>query len=642
MYSAFFGLNIGQQGLYTARTGLNVTNHNISNIETEGYSRQYHVQRAIEPMRNGVRGMIGTGSEVVDIRRHRDAYLDNKYWGMAGGLGEYEVKTNLMDQLQVVLNEPSNNGLSNFYNDIFKSLETLSKNPNDKTSITSFVNNLNSFSKYINDMGSKLLDVQRDANYGVTNVVNDINHHAQQISLINHQISTIEVHGNTANDLRDERNRLIDSLSKIINVDAIKYNDQNGKEHFRVSIDGQLLVDDSAANYLETRPRKVSNNPEDNPDMLDIFWKSGNELYIDTDNLTGSLKGYIDIRDGNNNANFKGRVFSGEGTNILEVENMNRTDIKQKGELNINGKLIHYNSVDYDDVSGRMRFNVGFDSAMLGENAVLKDIHNKEFSGEILSANDTTITIRNIGDKTLTDGGTIMIDGNYYTYTSYSKSSTPPDHIITLNTTVPSSANGVRVRQGDTMEYKGVPHYIERMNEFVRTMAKTFNDINKQGRGGTGKPLFVYDGYAGAALDTERDYEKMDCHNIMINPEVINDISLVEHSKLASNPDSDNSLTLEFIAIRHDKNIFEKGEPENYIESLIGEVGIDAKDCDQVYKGQENLLHLVNNRRLSVSGVEINEEVMNLMKYQQAYSVAAKIVSTMDEIYDITINRMGM
>ncbi len=641
MYSAFFGLNIGQQGLYTARTGLNVTNHNISNIETEGYSRQYHVQRAMDPMNNGVRGMIGTGSEVIDVRRHRDAYLDDKYWSMAGGVGEYEVKTNLMDQLEVVLNEPSDNGLSNFYNDIFISLETLSKNPSDSTSITSFVNNLNSFSNYINDMGTKLLDVQRDANYGVTNVVNDINHHAQQIALINHQISTIEVHGNTANDLRDERSRLVDSLSKIINVDAVTYKDQNGKEHFRVSIDGQLLVDDSAVNYLETRPRKVSNNPEDNPDMLDIFWKNGKELYIDTDNLTGTLKGYIDIRDGNNNANFKGTVNASTTANTLVLENVSRTDIKQKGELNIGGKLMHYNSFTYDDATGRMSFDLGFDASVNGQTASCKDAFGRDFSGAVSFDSDSQIRIANPGDSTLDERGVIQIDGNYYTYTSYSKD--PVTHEITLNTAIPAGSVGARVRQGDTMEYKGVPHYIERMNEFIRTMAKTFNQINEKGRGGTGVPLFIYKGYtAGDPLSSDQDYEKMDCHNVIINPDVINDVSLVEHSELANNPDSDNSLTLEFMAIRHDKDIFEKGEPENYIESLIGEVGIDSKDCQQLHKGQENLLHLVNNRRLSVSGVEINEEVMNLMKYQQAYSVAAKIVSTMDEIYDITINRMGM
>ncbi len=640
MYSSFFGLNVGQQGLYSARTALNVTNHNIANIETKGYSRQYQVQRATEPMGGGTRGMIGTGSEIIDVKRHRDEYLDHKYWGMSGKLGEYEVKGGLMKQIETVLDEPSDNGFSKYYENVFKSLETLSKNPNDKTSKISFVDNIKSFSSYINDLGNRLLEVQKDANFGVLNIVNRINHDVKQISLINHQISTIELHGNSANDLRDERSRIVDELSKTVNVETVKYKDQNGKEHFRMSIDGQFLVEDTTVNYLETRPRKVINNPEDSPDMLDIFWKSGKELYVDNDNLTGELKGYIDIRDGNNEANFRGKVVSSTG-NTLVLTGLNRTDIKTKGELNIDGKIMLYRNATYDKNSGNMTFELGFDDNVDGQKVSVDDIYGDEFAGVVTKVSDSEIRITNLLNQRLEQRGTVRIGDTYYTYTSYEKNSTTNE--ITLKCEMPTGIDGKYVKQGDTIDYKGVPHYISKINKFVRTIAKTFNDINKQGRNGKGVNLFVYKGYDGMqTLDDDKSYENMNCHNFTINKEVLKNADLVEHTRDKNNPESDNELTLEYTKLRHDKSIFAVGEPENFWHSIIGEVGIDSKDCEQLHKGRENLIHLIDNRRMSVSGVEINEEVSNLMKYQQAYSMAAKIISTMDEIYDITINRMGM
>ncbi len=679
MYSSFFGLNVGQQGLFTARTALNVTNNNISNIDTEGYSRQYHVQKAMTPMHNGKRGMIGTGAEVTNVERYRDAYLDNKYWGMAKTEGQYKVKEELMAQLEIIMNEPTDAGLAKHYGNIFTALEDLHKNPNDNTSRTSLVKTLNSFAGYVNDLGNKVLDIQKDANFGINNVVNQINHHSKQIALVNQQISNVEVHGNSANSLRDERDRLIDSLSKLVNTKVVKYDDELGKEHFRVSINNQLLVQDNAANFLETRPRHFEDNPEDSFDMLDIYWKGGREFDTYSVNLDGELKGYLDIRDGNNDHNFRGKLAAGTAGTTVVVDgysdaNPLRTDLKNKGELTIGGKTIIYHNAKYNKTSGQTTFDIGFSWNELnadgspksmgveaGNIARMPDIHGEEFEGKVIGTPTAdSIQIENTGGQVLNESGEILIGGEYYSYTSISGNGTGT---ITLHASTPAVTG--EVEQGDGMDYKGIPHYINRLNEFVRTIAKTFNDLNMQGRGNQGEPIFVFTDYDennvnnrfvkrdastgkwetdanGKFIYSDEAYEKMTCHNFKINPAIIADNSKIEHTKDEKNLPSDNTLTLDFIKIRHDSTIFEKGEPENYIQALIGEAGIDSKTAKQLHAGQKNLLHLVNNRRVSVSGVEINEEVNNLMKYQQAYSLAAKIISVMDEVYDVTINRMGL
>ncbi len=680
MYSSFFGLNVGQQGLFTARTALNVTNNNIANIDTEGYSRQYHVQKAMIPMHNGKRGMIGTGSEVTDVRRHRDAYLDNKYWGMAKTEGQYKVKEELMAQLEIVMNEPTDAGLAKHYDNIFIALENLHKNPNDNTCRTSLVKTLNSFAGYVNDLGDKVLDIQKDANFGINNVVNKINHHSKQLSLINQQISNVEVHGNTANSLRDERDRLIDSLSKLVNTKVVQYKDELGKEHFRVTINNQLLVQDNAANFLETRPRHFEDNPEDSFDMLDIYWKGGREFDTYNVNLDGELKGYLDIRDGNNDHNFRGRIAAGTGGTTVVVEGFSdanplRADLRTKGELRVGGKTVIYHNARYDKASKKTTFDIGFrwkemdkdgnftieKGVKAGDKARMLDIHGEEFEGEVIATPTLpagSIQIKNTGFQRLSDAGEILIGGEYYTYTRLEGNGTGT---ITLHSETPATTG--QVEQGDSMDYKGIPHYMNRLNEFARTIAKTFNDLNMQGRGDKGEPIFVFTDYdekdannrfvernadgtwkkvGGKFAYEDRAYENMTCLNFKVNPAIIEDNTKIEHTKDVKNAPSDNTLTIEFIKIRHDNTIFEKGEPENYIQALIGEAGIDSKSAKQLHAGQKNLLHLVNNRRVSISGVEINEEVNNLMKYQQAYSLAAKIISVMDEVYDVTINRMGL
>lgn len=650
--SAFFGIGVGTQGLYTARTNLDITNHNIANAETEGYSRQYGVQSATRPLANGPNGMIGTGSEITDVNQYRDAYLDYKYWNMTNTMGEYEIKNEVLSQMELIFNEPSDTGYSTFFDNIFTNLHDLSIDPGDATVRSNYVASLDSFSSYMQDVGEQLTDLQKEVNFGLKTNVDQINFYAQQLATLNHQIGNLELTGESANDLRDERNRLIDDLSKIVNVDAVENTDVYGKKTMKVTINGQVLVQDSIANYLEVVPRDTKNNPEDYVDMYDIYWKSGKELYLDNDTISGELKGYIDLRDGNNGENFTGGITAGQGTTLLTVDSLSRTDIPDTGELNVDGTLMIYHGYTYvPEVAGPpvvaeyMVFDVGIPNTVDGGNATMDDVNGDVFNGTISWDSDSQIRLTNASNQDLPPAGKIELDGVVYTYTGYSKDAAAPNE-ITLTVAAPTTADGTETQIGDDMAFKGIPYYVGQLNEFVRTIAKEFNAINEQGDGGSAPTqLFTYEGYTGVpALDVNSDfsYEQMTIHNFIVNEAVIDDPNLVETSATANHGESANDLVLELIEKRHDSGMFDKGEPDNYMQSLIGELGIDAQQVISFKDGQESLLLMVENQRLSISGVDLNEETMNMLKYQQAYNVAAKIISIMDEIYDTTINRMGL
>jgi flagellar hook-associated protein 1 FlgK len=93
---------------------------------------------------------------------------------------------------------------------------------------------------------------------------------------------------------------------------------------------------------------------------------------------------------------------------------------------------------------------------------------------------------------------------------------------------------------------------------------------------------------------------------------------------------------------RQDTKMFAKGVPDNYMQSIISELGIDVSQMSSFRDGQEQLTKMITNQRLSISDVDLEEETVNLLKYQQAYSMSAKIMSVFDEIYNVTINQMGV
>ena len=568
MRSAFYGFNVASRGLFAAKTNLDILNHNISNANTDGYSRQYAVQKAGRPLPSAGIGMVGSGAEVTSIARYHDDYLDTKYWSVNMDLGEATIKNQQMSQIEALFGEPTDYGFNTILNDYFDSLSELSKSPTEESTRTSVVNKADGICTYFKDMSELFRRYQREANFAIKSKVDEINYIAKQLQIINKQINNTELTGFPANDLRDERGRLLDQLSKIVNIEATETADVNGKKTMNVSINGQTLVSGSGANFLECVPRDNVQNPEDEPFMYDVYWTSGQKFYLNNANLKGELKGYVDIRDGNNNENFTGSVTAGAGTNVLTIDNPSRTDLPAGGEILIDGASYEYSSFTYNSATNQMTFNL----------------------------------------------------------------------------TAASPATATDVRMGNGIEFKGIPYYMQRLNEFVRTFAKEVNKIHEQGNSGTGLSFFTYEGYTGVpALDTTdpTSYNQLTVDNMTVNKQIKSDIGLIMTKFNQTDGESANDLLLKMSDLRHKQDMFSQGEPENYLQAVLGVVGIDKKYASSLETSQKNLSNLIDNQRISISGANINEETVNLVKYQQIYNASAKIISVFDEIYDVTINRMG-
>ena len=182
--------------------------------------------------------------------------------------------------------------------------------------------------------------------------------------------------------------------------------------------------------------------------------------------------------------------------------------------------------------------------------------------------------------------------------------------------------------------YKGIPHYISKMNEFIKTFTSAVNDILTKGKtvnGEDGIPLFTikYDNTAMSAL------------SVTVNTALIKDVSKLATTTDPSKGSSYCDVVDNLVALKSDKR-FEGGTGSYFLESMVAEVAIDSAKTSSFFKNYTNIGSTINNQRLSVMGVDQDEEGMDILKFQQAYSLSSKMMSIMNEIYNKLINETGV
>lgn len=599
MANTFFGLNIGTTGLYAAKAGLNTTAHNVANIETEGYSRQIIKQSASTPISTNNRyGMLGSGVSVNEIIQMRSQYYDEKYRSNNALYGRYESRSYFMNEVQSYLNEINLKGFTTTFDNMYNSLQELSKQPENLTVRTQVTNYAMSMCEYFNSLSTGLNQVQTECNYEVKNQVSRINSLSTQIATLTKQINTVEIGGENANDLRDQRETLVDELSQIINVTVSEREVGNcGMTEYIVRLDGQILVDNYESRKLEVIPRTEKMSQCDVDGLYDVYWDNGEKLNAESATLSGTLKALFEVRDGNNKENLQGYAEEvDEGATEITITDTNINNLK---DLNIpaEGKIT---------------------------------IGNGEYAY-------TSFTV------------TANADGTY-SYTFQLKEEARRQY-----------PEGTKVSIGTTMDYKGIPYYHAQLNEFLRVFAQEFNEVHASGtnlNGDTGVNFFSavnpmtaeqYNlnsfGAKGAEnvtmsdfdsdpLKTEAPYYMLTAANFTVSESIQTNPQTIAAASGITDGVANADIVNKLVALKSDVSMFKQGDPAAFLQTLVGEIGVDTKASLNFAESQENIVQSVTSQRLSVAGVDIDEEAMSLAKYQEAYNLAAKVISVMNETYD--------
>ena len=601
MPSQFFGLYIAGSGLRASNAALNTTANNISNAQTIGYSRQQVTQQANNALRTFTTyGCAGAGVETIAIERVRDSFYDVKYWNNNSKYGEYTAKQYYMRTIEDYFNDDGTSGFKSIFNKLSASLQSITTNSSSDTTKAQFIASAKSLTDYFNNMYGNLQQLQQDINLEIKQNVDQINSIAQKIATLNKQINVIELSGTTANELRDRRELLVDELSEIVDVDITEmaiYDTNNperetGGTRYVVRIaGGQVLIDGNDYNTLtyEARATDQKVNQTDTDGLYRICWANGNEFSLANASMGGKLKGLVELRDGNNGANFNGEVIS----------------------------------VDETDNTVKIK---------------VTDDYLKNMQDCTLSDSGGVITIGNV----ICYYDSWEFDGTD-TYTFTMNDASPANA---------AKMNGKDAKTEAEIKYQGIPYYMEQMNAWIRQFAEAVNNIFTSGydsndnqgcilftgTDGTGEEYTIDD-----FTDTNGYYE-LTAGNFTINFDLIADASKLGTRSSVDVGVEECGQVEEMISLLNsrEKFNFRNGTAGQMLEMLLSDVALNASDANTFYNTYTSLRTSIDNQRTSISGVDEDEEAVSLVKFQSSYTLASKMIQTLTEVYDQLILNTGV
>ncbi len=302
MSSTFFGLEVSRRALASQQAALNITGHNISNANTQGYTRQIGNFTATTPYTISTGGgnmSLGSGVTLDTISRARDAFVDRQFRGETSKQQYWAGRQDSLSKVEGMLNEPSDNSLSNDLNKFWSSWSELSKNPGNMGARSVVRARAQTLTDSFHSIAQQVSDMRENMDSSIKVQVRQINIYGQQIKDLNDQIKRAEVSGDNPNDLRDLRDSLVDDLSKIVSVRIVETKDPNFTDrsvgNYKVIIgdetSGNTLVNDSTVRFLEDPP------PQNAEGFARVVWSDDPSKEIELGTKLGSLSANIQVRD---------------------------------------------------------------------------------------------------------------------------------------------------------------------------------------------------------------------------------------------------------------------------------------------------------------------------------------------------------
>lgn len=620
MGATFQGLDIAKSGMMTYNASMQTAAHNLANVGTAGYSRQV-VKTAAQTRNVSSIKVEGSGVYVQGITREHNDYYDVKYGRANATYYKYNTHTYYLNDIQKVIyaKEDKQAGITTSFDEFCKRMTGTSTDAGSETRRKEIVSYAETFTSFVQETATNLKSLQEEANEEIKTTVEQINAIAEKVASLTKQINTLEAYHNTAHDLRDQRNVLIDQLSSYCNVEVKEKEpaDGVGMNQYYVYVDGTILVDTENVNKMKVTESETTKNINDISGLYQVTWQDGSPFSPYSATLGGKLQALFQVRDGNNTTTLKGKGDSltndADGNLVLTMKNANINDVNllnipaQDGELTINNFTYAYDHFD---------------------------VHVEE-------------------------------DG------SFTYQFTLKNNISTKQATILSNAvsKGYEVTIGDSVDYKGIPYYMAQLNEFVRTYAQRYNDVHKSG----------YDDYGNAGIDffnatvaatgdnyiftTKVDgkehsfsslatpeangsytgsYYYMTAMNFCVTDAVSDDPRLIACNS-ESLPGKSENLNLKKLSdLKDDSKMFLHGAPDSFLQSLTADVGVDGQKAVSLEQSQKNIRDAVDVQRQSVSGVDEDEETESLMTYQQMLFNQYKVLSVMNEVLDKLINQTAV
>ncbi len=577
--STFTGLNTMVRGVYINQLQLNTVGHNITNADTKGYSRQsVNPTATAAEYREGI--AVGTGVDATSITRARDIYADVQFRSETAKEGYYDMVAKNYDKVEAIFNDTQQSGIENSLQEFYKAWQNLSTNASDSASRTAVVEKGKAFADTIETASTQLRDQIKDVYDQIEIQVTDINQLLEDIKNLNKIIITKEADGATANDLRDQRDVLVDDLSKYINV-AVHENEFGA---YQVTCGGITLI--SGVDRLHLDFAKGVNSARYGVDYGVVDYSvSIRESQVNFLPETGSLRAEFDaiaeckhyIDDLANMSAFMMTTFNDQhkqgydliGNTTALTDDLGNTIYGSDGKaiavpdtknfFGVTGEEYIYN---YDDLNKYTYITIRESSG----------IYRKDERGEILKLTGVKlISYMNTNADFEEVGGYRYVAAasaydNNDTYTANMSNEEMQEHLIDWGGRTADGTNAVYMSELFNMSYDNIISAGRANVNVISKYATTQNTVNAIG---------------GLGLNA-------------------------------------------------------------YYKSEMTKLSVAAQAMDTNVSEQALIMDQIQNWRDATNGVDWNEELADMIKFQKGFGACSRCLSAMDDCLDRLVNNTGI
>jgi flagellar hook-associated protein 1 FlgK len=641
-------LSIGKTGLLAAQVGLSTTGNNIANAGVPGYSRQTVVQSDAITQFFGY-GYLGTGTQVSTIRRSYDSFLANQLRNAQANQSALDMYTSQVSQVDNLLADPTA-GLTPAMKDFFGGVQDANSNPASTASRQALLSSANSLVSRFQDMNARLQEIAEGVNGQISSTVNQINLYSRQIADINGQIAAAGTDPeHLPNDLLDHRDQMLTELNQLVKVNVT----QGANNSVSVTFgNGQPLVLSSTSYALAT-----STSPTD-VTRVQVGYQSGITFSPLPDRFItgGQLGGLVDVRDGalDKAQNALGQIAAGLAVSF-NAQHILGQDLNGNPGTPVFGPI---NAYVGSNINNSLASTATITAVVSDASALTSSDYSVDYDS---AAGAYTVTRLSDGTKTAVTGSPQTIDGVDYTFSgtpaggdnflvrpTYNAASslqvvlTDPSKLA-LAAPISTSVGAANTGTGKVSPGTVDATYLQAGNPLTAPVTLAYDkasgtlsgfppaqDVTVTVNGvptvyPAGTPTIPYtDGaqisFGGITMAISGAPGDKDSYTVGPNVSGVGD--------------SRNGLLLGGLQT---KNILNGGNTtyQTAYAQMVNFVGNKAREAQVNGAAADAAVTQATNSQQSVSGVNLDEEAANLLRYQQAYQAAGKVMQIAGQLFDV-------
>ena len=574
--------DIAKSALATQRYGLDVTAHNIANVNTPGYSRQSPVLTAKQTESIGEL-IFGRGVDTTQVVRSSDQFIENQLMQQKSSMSSSKEMENYIQILEGIFNENTESSISAMLSDFWNLWHDISNNPSGVSERTAVYEHSILLAEQFNTLDRDLASLETDLTNSLSAGIDEVNRISNEIAQLNGQIPGLEAGGNIINDLRDKRNIMVSELSEYLDVNTFE---QDNGTLTVVTAKGCILVNGDSSYDLEMGGV--------NGDRVE--WQASGGSTVDITNYisNGKLGGWLDMRD--------------------EVVAKYKLDISAVAE-----EFIWAVNSQHSQGVGLETFSTVTGTYQASDTNVSIDSSGLSYAGEIVDGNFKLWLYDSNGN--LDSSTTIAIDADVTTIDAIVTSVNAIGGGANINATTTTDGKlQITASNGFTFAFSDdTSHVLAALGVNTFFMGASAGGIDVTDTIGSEKNFI-----AAARIAADGSFTSGDNTNALaIAGLQYTSMDIPQWSCDRINGDTEGSLTATI---------------ENCYHSMVGSVGITASSIARGRVLNEDMVKRMTDIRDSISAVSLDEEMTNMIKFQQAYTAASRLISVADEMLDTLLS----